>query len=174
MGGITDDNEVDNNRVNGPISQVLGRFFQSITGKKIIDNTVITGDPEVEEWEEEEEAITSDQESDSFNNKTDTTGSILGAECADNFPWWFIVVFQVVLGLATIIVLKLFNRVRKFWFVPLIFGIIFQIAHSILGCACTRNYWCPKYIFINLALTIITLSICYHLYHYKKTDTSRD
>ncbi len=84
-------------------------------------------------------------------------GSILGEKCENTLPWWIIPLLQLIIELVTIAFLWLKNSLTRPWFVPIMTGILFQTIYYILGCTCTNDHWCTKYLYINLGLTIITL-----------------
>lgn len=136
------------NRGTGLIAHVLGNISQSEGNGQTDENT---------------DNIASEQENSRSDKSTDSTGSILGTECSESFPWWIIILLQIASEIAAITAVVLRKTIRKLWLIPVISAIIFQIAHYLLGCDCTNDYWCPKYIFINLALTAVTLLVWYYL-----------
>lgn len=89
------------------------------------------------------------------------TGVVQGlAACQDKyFRWWWPLAVQALV----VLVLFFVNRKKKWPFKILIvgvlvLGIISQIIHWILGCNCATGVWCPRYVYLNLALTLLAIA----------------
>jgi len=85
-------------------------------------------------------------------------GEVKGVSCLDkNYVWWLPLVIQLIVG---IVIFKYFGKeqykiVKRLVVVILGLAIISQAVHELLGCNCATGIWCPRYIYFNLAITIL-------------------
>jgi hypothetical protein len=83
---------------------------------------------------------------------------ILGTECIKNkFPWWIFLVLQL---LSSILIIRR-ARINKWKFIKTIIflaavAILSQVAHELIGCNCITSFWCPKYLWINIAILLLS------------------
>lgn len=84
---------------------------------------------------------------------------VQGAECVKPvFPWWIPLVIEALILVSYILYLKRKGIKNKRWIIlPIATAILSQAVHELLGCNCLANTnLCSKYLFINLALLVIT------------------
>lgn len=91
------------------------------------------------------------------------TPGVKGASCQNNYYWWLPLAIEAVfLAVYLYWLTKKGIKTKQWLVIPFIIAAVSQIAHVVTGCSCTSSIWCSKYIFINLA--ILLLSTSYGLY----------
>ena len=101
--------------------------------------------------------------------ETTLVPEVAGASCFDEYyRWWIPLVFQLVLSISfSYIAKKKEWSKKKLFFYILLLGIISQIIHELLGCNCATGIWCPRYIYFNSIIIILSfflywIIICKH------------
>lgn len=85
-------------------------------------------------------------------------GEVKGVSCLDkNYVWWLPLVIQLIVGIA---MFKYFGKeqykiMKRLIIIILGLAIISQAVHGLLGCNCATGIWCPRYIYLNLAITVL-------------------
>lgn len=84
---------------------------------------------------------------------------VKGKTCEDDFYlWWLPLLINLIVVLGIFVFYKVKKRqIRRWWASPLLLVIVSQVIHEILGCNCATGVWCPRYIFINLGLLLVSL-----------------
>lgn len=98
---------------------------------------------------------------------------VLGATCDDDYyRWWIPLIIQMFLSL--VLIYLSFKDKIKFWtflLIELLLCLLSQVVHEILGCNCATGIWCPRYIYINLAITIFSLFLYWVIVYKNKPDS---
>lgn len=93
-------------------------------------------------------------------------GNILGTECEYTYPWWIFLLIQTALSLFLIFAMISKRSGSRIWLVLILFGVLSQAIHLIAGCGCLVEYWCTKYIYLNLTIVAVSLFLYYLLTRY--------
>lgn len=104
------------------------------------------------------------------------TKEVKGVSCLDkNYAWWLPLVIQLIVG---IVIFKYFGKkqykiMNRLMIIILGLTIISQAVHGLLGCNCVTGIWCPRYIYLNLAITVLFF-IYWIVSYIKKSNSLED
>ena len=100
--------------------------------------------------------------------------------CGKYFRWWIPLVIQFVATIVYVLYVLWRNKqnkddssqrpqLKRFILVPVIFAILSQIAHFIIGCPCVLTVWCKWYWLFNLIIFLLS-PLLYKLFIEKETS----
>jgi hypothetical protein len=100
-----------------------------------------------------------------YEEKPETLGEtseVLGLQCTDKYyPWWVSLLVQGILSLVILIVKAKKNNTKRLWITLIIFGLLSQLIHYLLGCNCATGDYCSKYWIYNTIIVSVFLFAFY-------------
>lgn len=90
------------------------------------------------------------------------TGLVEGiTDCTKEILWWIPLVIQLIVTFIYYLFIshREDNKLLKTISIPIVFALLSQLAHIIIGCGCDSSCWCIRYWLINLLILAFTYII---------------